>query len=196
MKVLLATANQKKIQEIKDILSETAIAIITPRDLDLFVDVEEDGSTFKENAIKKATAWAKASGMNALADDSGLCVDALGGRPGVTSARFAGENATDEDNCRLLLKYMEGIKDRRARFICVIALAMSNGDVITVQGDYPGLILDRPLGTNGFGYDPVFFDPVTKKTFAQLSTEAKNQRSHRRRALLALKRHFMGLKYI
>ncbi|MEA3222579.1 MAG: RdgB/HAM1 family non-canonical purine NTP pyrophosphatase [Thermodesulfobacteriota bacterium] len=196
MKVLLATTNQKKIQEISDILSDTTITIITPDDMDMFMTVKEDGSTFKENAIKKATAWAEASGMNALADDSGLCLTALGGRPGVKSARFAGENATDEDNWRLLLKCMKGIKDRGAKFICVVALAMPDSNVITAQGVYPGFILDKPAGTSGFGYDPVFFDPETKKTFAQLSPEGKNQRSHRTRALLALKRRLKELKYI
>lgn len=196
MKVLLATTNQKKIQEISDILSDTTITIITPGDIGIFVDVKEDGSTFRENATKKATTWAEASGMNALADDSGLCVTALGGRPGVRSARFAGKNATDEDNYRLLLKYMKGIKERRAEFICVVALAMPDSNIITAQGVYPGLILDKPLGTSGFGYDPIFFDPETKKTFAQLSPEGKNQRSHRRRAILALKRRLKELKYI
>ena len=186
-RILVATLNKGKIREIKDILKDTGIKILTPDDINNPVMVEEDGRTFLENAVKKATAWMKATGIDSLADDSGLEVISLGGRPGVRSARFAGDNATDSDNVRLLLKSMEGIRDRRARFVCEVALALRDGRIITARGEYEGIILKSPVGENGFGYDPVFFDPSTGKTFAQLSGKEKNALSHRRRALTSLR---------
>lgn len=186
-RILVATLNKGKIREIKDILKDTGIKILTPDDINNPVMVEEDGKTFLENAVKKATAWMKATGIDSLADDSGLEVISLGGRPGVRSARFAGDNATDSDNVRLLLKSMEGIRDRRARFVCEVALALRDGRIITARGEYEGIILKSPVGENGFGYDPVFFDPSTGKTFAQLSGKEKNALSHRRRALTSLR---------
>ena len=187
MKVLAATTNLGKISEISDILSGTGITIVTPDDLGLRIVVEEAGTTFSENAITKALTWHRASGYPSLADDSGLCVDALKGKPGVLSARFAGPGADDRENCKMLLKLMEGQKDRKARFICVVALAVSDDTIITAEGEYEGIILNEPLGENGFGYDPVFFDPPSGKTFAQLGSREKNARSHRRRALMALR---------
>ena len=186
-RILVATLNKGKIREIKDILKDTGIKILTPDDINNPVMVEEDGKTFLENAVKKATAWMKATGIDSLADDSGLEVISLGGRPGVRSARFAGDNATDSDNVRLLLKSMEGIRDRGARFVCEVALALRDGRIITARGEYEGIILKSPVGENGFGYDPVFFDPSTGKTFAQLSGKEKNALSHRRRALTSLR---------
>ncbi|RLA98187.1 MAG: non-canonical purine NTP pyrophosphatase [Deltaproteobacteria bacterium] len=186
-RILVATLNKGKIREIKDILKDTGIEILTPDDINKPVMVEEDGKTFLENAVKKATAWMKATGIGSLADDSGLEVISLGGRPGVRSARFAGDNATDSDNVRLLLKSMEGIRDRRARFVCEVALALRDGRIITARGEYEGIILKSPVGENGFGYDPIFFDPSTGKTFAQLSGKEKNALSHRRRALTSLR---------
>ena len=186
-RILVATLNKGKIREIKDILKDTGIEILTPDDINKPVMVEEDGKTFLENAVKKATAWMKATGIDSLADDSGLEVISLGGRPGVRSARFAGDNATDSDNVRLLLKSMEGIRDRRARFVCEVALALRDGRIITARGEYEGIILKSPVGENGFGYDPIFFDPSTGKTFAQLSGKEKNALSHRRRALTSLR---------
>jgi XTP/dITP diphosphohydrolase len=187
VKVLAATTNPGKISEISDILSGTGITIVTPDDLGLRIVVEEAGTSFSENAITKALAWHRASRYPSLADDSGLSVDALKGRPGVLSARFAGPGADDRENCEMLLKLMEGRKNRKARFICVVALAVSDDTIITAEGEYEGIILAEPLGENGFGYDPVFFDPPSGKTFAQMGSPEKNARSHRRRALMSLR---------
>lgn len=187
MKVLAATSNKGKISEISQILSGSGITILTPYDVGIRLDVTEDGSTFLENALKKARAWHAASGLPSLADDSGLCVDALDGRPGVHSARFAGENASDRENYELLLRLMDGIVERTARFVCTMALAVSPDLVITADGRCDGTILTQPVGVNGFGYDPVFLDPESGLSFAQLSDEEKNKRSHRKRALVALR---------
>jgi XTP/dITP diphosphohydrolase len=187
MKVLVATTNKGKIKEISEILSDAGITLVSPDQLGLKLEVEESGDTFAENALSKASAWQRASGLPSLADDSGLCVDALGGKPGVFSARFAGDGATDRANMELLLKLMEGQENRKARFVCVVALAVSEDMVITARGEYEGIILTAPLGEGGFGYDPVFLDPESGKTFAQLGNEEKNARSHRGRALMSLK---------
>lgn len=193
MKVLVATTNAGKAREIADILAGAGVSIVTPAELGIALDVPEDGSTFEDNAVKKAAAFRDASGMPALADDSGLCVDALSGAPGVISARYAGPQARDADNLELLLKNMRGIKERNARFVCVAALALTNGEVITARGEYHGLILERPQGTGGFGYDPVFLDPVTGRTFAELTLEEKNRVSHRKKALIALRDKLQAL---
>ncbi len=187
MKVLAATSNRGKISEISQILSGTGISILTPQETGLSLDVEENGDTFEANALIKARAWRIASGYPTLADDSGLCVDALAGRPGVHTARFAGDNATDQENYELLLKLMEGVTDRKAHFMCVVALAISDDKVITATGRCDGVILHGPMGEDGFGYDPVFFDLQTGKSFAQLTDNEKNARSHRGRALISLK---------
>lgn len=187
MNLLVATTNQGKIKEIKDILSSLGITVITPPEINLQIEVKEDGATFAENASIKARAWSEASGMPALADDSGLCVDALGGRPGVLSARFAGPDADDSDNITLLLESLKGKEDRSARFVCAVALATVTGELITAGGEYEGVITHEPAGDKGFGYDPVFFDPSSGRTFAQLTPEEKNTRSHRRKALEVLK---------
>jgi XTP/dITP diphosphohydrolase len=187
MKVLVATSNRGKISEISQILSGTGITILTPQDADMHLDVEENGVTFEANAVMKAHAWRRASGYPTLADDSGLCVDALAGRPGVHTARFAGDGATDQENYELLLKLMEGVTDRKAHFMCVVALAISDELAITAMGRCDGVILREPIGEGGFGYDPVFFDPETGKSFAQLTDNEKNTRSHRGRALISLK---------
>ena len=196
MKLLAATNNKGKIKEIKEILSSLGITVVTPQEAGLSLEVEETGFTFEENAVIKAKAWAKASGMPALADDSGLCVDALGGRPGVMSARFAGENASDGENIAKLLASLTGVAERSARFICVAALALPAGEVITAQGRYEGIIIDPPMGAEGFGYDPVFFDPEMGKTLAQMSPEEKNARSHRRHALDGLREKLQGSGYL
>lgn len=194
MKVLAATTNKGKIQEISDILARAGVSIVSLTELGLKLDVIEDGETFEANAIKKALAFREASGMHALADDSGLCVDALGGAPGVYSARYAGEQAHDQDNIALLLKRLSGIQDRSARFVCVAALALKDGRVITARGEFPGVIIDTPRGTGGFGYDPIFLDPVTGKTFAELSRDEKNRMSHRHRALEALREEWLKVQ--
>lgn len=192
MKLLAATNNKGKIKEIKEILSDLGITVITPQEAGLSLEVEETGSTFEENAALKARAWSKASGMPSLADDSGLCVDALSGRPGVMSARFAGAGASDEDNIALLLRNLEGREDRSARFVCVAALALPDGEVVSAEGRYEGVIIDTPMGAEGFGYDPVFFDPLMGKTLAQMTPAEKNARSHRKQALDRLKEKLQG----
>jgi XTP/dITP diphosphohydrolase len=187
MKVLVATSNRGKISEISQILADTGITILTPQEAGLRLDVEENGVTFEANAVIKAHTWCRASGYPTLADDSGLCVDALAGKPGVHTARFAGDGATDQENYELLLKLMDGVTDRKAHFMCVVALAISDDIVITAFGRCDGVILHEPIGEGGFGYDPVFFDPETGKSFAQLTNNEKNTHSHRGRALISLK---------
>ena len=187
MKLLAATTNRGKIVEIAEILSGLGVTVMTPEEIDLHIDVKEDGATFAENALIKARAWSEAAGMPALADDSGLCVDALDGRPGVMSARFSGSDATDEKNIQLLLRSLQGKTQRTARFVCAVALAWQTGEVILAEGRYEGIIIDEPRGRGGFGYDPVFLDPELNKTLAQMSPGEKNARSHRRKALDALK---------
>ena len=147
------------------------------------VDVEETGTTFEENSRLKAEAVMKESGMPAIADDSGLCVDALNGAPGVYSARYGGEGLDDVGRYRLLLENMKGQMPRTAKFVSVITCCFPNGDVISARGECPGTIAFAPMGEGGFGYDPVFFIPGLKKTFAQLTPEEKNAISHRGKAL-------------
>ncbi len=195
MKILVATTNKGKIEEIAHILSGLPVTIVTPRDIGLNLDVEENGSTFAENAAIKARAWSAASNLPTLADDSGLCVDALGGSPGVYSARFAGIGASDAQNTSLLLKKMKGIPERTARFVCAVALALPTGEVVSAEGIYEGLICEEPAGDMGFGYDPVFLDPELNETLAQMSMGKKNSRSHRKRALEALKKKLVASGY-
>ena len=147
------------------------------------VDVEETGTTFEENSLLKARAVMEASGLPAIADDSGLCVDALNGAPGVYSARYGGPELDDTGRYRLLLENLRGQTPRTAKFVSVITCCFPNGDVITARGECPGTIAFAPMGEGGFGYDPVFFIPGLKKTFAQLSAQEKNAISHRGRAL-------------
>jgi len=196
LKILVASTNRGKIREIADILSSADVTIFTPDQIVITVDVQENGATFEENALKKAAAYRDVAEMSALADDSGLCVDALDGAPGVMSARFAGPNASDADNIERLLKAMHKMQNRKARFVCVVALALTSGELITAQGDYPGLITEAPMGSGGFGYDPVFYDPTTGKTFAELCQEEKNRVSHRKRALIALREKLQNQGYI
>ncbi len=196
MNILVATTNPGKIREIKDILALPGVSIITPADLQLRLEVDEDGLTFAENAAKKARSWSEASGLPALADDSGLCVEALGGRPGVHSARFAGAGATDEANYSLLLECLRGVKDRSARFVCAVALSFPGGDMVVAEGECEGRILEEPMGDAGFGYDPVFSDPASGRSFAQLTPQEKNDRSHRKKALMALREKLRQAGYL
>ncbi len=186
MKLILATRNQHKIEEIKKILSENNVAtqkleILTLRNFPNVPEVEETGKTMKENAIIKAKAVYSTTGIPALADDSGLEVDALKGAPGVVSARFAGQGCTYKDNNVKLLGLLKGIPEekRGAAFRCVVALALNQNDVRIVEGKVRGVITDKEIGGNGFGYDPVFYYPELVKTFAQLTQEEKNRVSHR-----------------
>ena len=186
MKLLAATNNAGKLGEIRVILQPRGFAVLSPAEAGLELEVEEDGETFEANAVKKAQAWCALSGLAALADDSGLCVEALGGAPGVRTARFAGENASDAANYGLLLERLAGVSDRRARFVCAVALCLPDGRILSARGECPGLITDAPRGTAGFGYDPVFLDEATGLTFAELDSAAKHAGSHRGQALAGL----------
>ena len=185
MKMVLASKNAHKLVEMKAILSQLGVDVVLESEVGVDVDVEETGTTFEENAYLKAHAVCEASGLPAIADDSGLCVDALNGAPGVYSARYGGEGLDDTGRYRLLLENMRGQLDRKCKFVSVITLCMPNGDVITARGECPGTLAYAPQGENGFGYDPIFFVPEKKKTFAQLSPEEKNAISHRGKALEA-----------
>ncbi len=189
MELILASKNAHKAKEMQDILGDNVILIT--QDAAGFGDIEviEDGETFEENAVKKAVEISNASGKPAIADDSGLCVDALDGNPGVRTARFAGENATDDQNISLLLSKLDGVpKDkRRAKFVCVIALAIPGEEPLTFRGECSGYILTEKRGNNGFGYDPIFFVPEYQKSMAELDGKIKNSISHRFNALTKLK---------
>lgn len=182
-KFVLATHNPGKMKEMSAILAELGIQVVGPDELGIDVEVEETGTTFAENAMLKARAICAASGLPAIADDSGLCVDALNGGPGVYSARYGGEGLDDTGRYRLLLENMKGQMPRTAKFVSVITCCFPNGDVLTARGECPGTIAFAPQGEGGFGYDPVFFVPPLKKTFAQLTAEEKNAISHRGKAL-------------
>ena len=183
MKLVLASKNEKKLKEMNEILSGMGVEVCLQRDAGVDVDVEETGTTFEENSLLKAKAVMEASGLPAIADDSGLCVDALNGAPGVYSARYGGEGLDDGGRYRLLLSSMPAGQPRTAKFVSVITCCFPNGDVLTARGECPGTIAFAPMGEGGFGYDPVFFLPRLKKTFAQLSPEEKNAISHRGTAL-------------
>lgn len=185
-RLLIATNNEGKVREIKAILGGFYDEIVSLKDAGISLEVEEDGDTFEQNAVKKARKAAAVAGCDALADDSGLCVDALGGAPGVYSARFSGEGATDAKNNARLLKSLEGVANRAARFVSVVAL-ISGDTVTTARGEVCGEIAAAAAGSGGFGYDPLFFVPETGQTFAELSPEIKNSLSHRARALAALR---------
>jgi XTP/dITP diphosphohydrolase len=180
-KLLIATGNNGKIVEFKELLKGIPFDITTPREAGINLDVEETGSTYHENAAIKAKAFAEASGMLALADDSGLEVDALNGEPGLLSSRYAGEGASDTDRVQFLLDKLEGVPEdkRTARFRCVIALASPEGHIEYCEGSCEGIIITNPKGTKGFGYDPVFYFPDRGKTMAELPAELKNKVSHR-----------------
>lgn len=182
--LVLATRNRHKGEELAALLSALGIGIRTLDEFPEVPDVIEDGETCEANAIKKARAVSKATGLMAVADDTGLEVDALGGRPGVFAARYAGEHATYEDNWKKLLRELSGVPpDRRtARFMTVAAMALPSGEVQVTTGKLEGVISEEPAGTRGFGYDPVFFVPELGKTLAQLSAEEKNRISHRAKA--------------
>jgi XTP/dITP diphosphohydrolase len=185
--LLLATSNQHKLEELRAILSDLPFKLLSLKDLQLDMLVEETGATFAENAELKARAYAQASGMLTLADDSGLEIDALGGAPGVRSARYLGSETTYEERFRKIVEQLNGLPmaQRTARFRCVIALADPSGSTRIVEGVIEGVIADVPRGKNGFGYDPIFFVPELGKTLAELAPEQKNRISHRGRAARA-----------
>ena len=182
MKFVLATHNPGKLKEMGDILARFGVEVVSPKDLGITVDVEETGATFAENAMLKAKAICAAAKLPAIADDSGLCVDALNGGPGVYSARYGGEGLDDKGRYMLLLNSMRGQPTRAAHFACAIACVFPNGDELTAEGRCDGTIAFAPIGEGGFGYDPVFFVPELKKTFGQLTAEEKSTISHRGKA--------------
>jgi XTP/dITP diphosphohydrolase len=184
MKIVLATNNRHKIEEIKYILSDPRLEILTLSDFKDFPKIEETGSTLEENAILKARGIYQFTRLISLADDSGLEVDALDGAPGVLSSRFAGKHCSYKDNNMKLLSLMRDIprEKRGATFVCAVAIAKDLDDVITVRGEIRGIITTEERGEGGFGYDPVFYLPELGRTFAQLSSEEKNKRSHRAKA--------------
>ena len=183
-RLLLATYNKGKIREFQSLLKGVPFELVTPAQQGIDLEVEETGSTFEENARLKALAFAKASGLLTLADDSGLEVDALNGEPGVRSSRYAGTRATDTDRINFLLAKLKDIppQKRSAHFVCVIAIAFPDGRIEICSGRCDGLIISEPRGKKGFGYDPVFYFPELKRTLSELSMEVKNRVSHRAQA--------------
>lgn len=186
MKLILASNNAHKLREIKEILGDRFDEILTLREAGIEHETVEDGETFLENARKKAREIAEISGCCALADDSGICVDALGGAPGIYSARFAGEHGDDEANNALLLEKLQGAEDRSAHFTCVVVMAWPDGRELSAEGRLYGEIAFEPAGDGGFGYDPIFYLPDRGCTDAQLPPGEKNRISHRGKALRAL----------
>lgn len=184
MKMVLASKNAHKLAELQAILSAQGVEVALESDVGVDVEVEETGATFEENALLKARAVMEASGLPAIADDSGLCVDALNGAPGVYSARYGGPELDDKGRYKLLLENMRGMLDRRCKFVSCICCCFPNGDMLTARGECPGTLAYAPKGEDGFGYDPVFFVPSLKKTFAELTPEEKNAISHRGVALV------------
>ncbi len=186
MKVVLASKNQHKLVEISKILEKLDIQLVLQSEIGVDIDVEETGTTFEENSFQKANAVMKVTGMPALADDSGIAVDALNGEPGVYSARYGFDDSLDDwGRLLLLLKNTENVPDgqRQAQFVCVITMVMPDGKTIQTRGEVHGELLRAPAGEGGFGYDPIFYYPPFGKTLAQVTAEEKNQVSHRARAL-------------
>ena len=189
MRVVLASQNCHKLEEIQNILSRFDMELVLQSELGVRVDVEETGSSFEENSVLKAKAVMEATGLPAIADDSGLCVDALEGAPGIYSARYgAPDCVSDRDRLEYLLNNLRTIRseERTARFLCVITLAYPDGRMLTARGRCEGLITLEPRGTEGFGYDPVFYIPSQGCTFAQMGQQQKNAISHRANALKRL----------
>ena len=183
MKVVLASHNKKKMVEMRAILSRMGVEVISQAEVGLDLEPEETGTTFAENARIKAKAVMEASGLPAIADDSGLMVDALGGEPGVYSARYGGEGLDDTGRWQLLLKNMAGQTNRACKFVSVICCAFPDGTELMARGECPGVLAQGPSGDGGFGYDPIFYLPQLGKTMAQLTPEEKKQISHRAQAL-------------
>lgn len=188
--IVLATRNDGKVSEFKILLKDFDVEIMSLKDFGPIPTVEEDGQTFEDNAVKKAQFTARVLGFPALADDSGLLVKALNGLPGVHSARYAGEDATDEENNLKLLKAMEGVENREASFMCVLAIAVPSGPALIYEGTCEGVITESLTGSQGFGYDPLFHNQPLNKTFAQMSIEEKNQVSHRGKAMAEFRDEF------
>ena len=186
MRVVLASKNRHKLEEISKITEKFDMELVLQSDLGVDIDVEETGTTFEENSFIKAEAVMKATGLPALADDSGIAVDALNGEPGIYSARYGFDESLDDwGRLELLLKNTEHVPDgqRQAQFVCVITMVTPDGQTIQARGEIHGELTREPAGKNGFGYDPIFYYPPLGKTTAELSSEEKNQVSHRANAL-------------
>ena len=190
MKIVLASHNPGKMKEMSTILACYGVELVLQSELGVNIEVEETGVTFRENALLKAHAVMKATGMPAISDDSGLMVDALNGAPGVYTARYGGEGLTDVDRYHLLLSALVGQTNRAAHFYSCIACVFPTGETLTAQGVCDGTIAFAPIGEDGFGYDPIFFVPALRKTFAQMTPEEKNTVSHRAKALAAFRNEF------
>ncbi len=188
--MVVASRNKKKVQEIMAIIKDLDWSVISMTQAGLDLEIVEDGATFEENSYKKALEVMKATGKTAIADDSGLEVDALDGRPGVFSARFSGKGATDDSNNQKLLDMMSEVPQARrtARFVCAASVVFPDSQYFTVRGECEGQILFEPRGSKGFGYDPLFYLPGYEKTFAQLNANTKNSISHRAQAFIKVKR--------
>lgn len=189
MKVVLASKNPHKLVEIRKITEKFGMELVLESELGVDIEVEETGTTFEENSLLKAEAVMKATGLPALADDSGICVDALGGEPGIYSARYGFDPTLDDfGRLRLLLKNTEAVPDgkRQAQFVCVISFVTPEGKVIQARGEVHGELLRAPAGAGGFGYDPIFYYPPFGKSLAEVSPEEKNSVSHRANALKVL----------
>ena len=189
MKVVLASKNPHKLVEIRKITEKFVMELVLESELGVDIEVEETGTTFEENSLLKAEAVMKATGLPALADDSGICVDALGGEPGIYSARYGFDPTLDDfGRLRLLLKNTEAVPDgkRQAQFVCVISFVTPEGKVIQARGEVHGELLRAPAGAGGFGYDPIFYYPPFGKSLAEVSPEEKNSVSHRANALKVL----------
>ncbi len=187
MKVIAATNNKGKVKEIKAILGQINIEVISQSEAGIDIEVEENGTSFAENALIKARAINRITNLPVVADDSGLCVDSLGGAPGIYSARYAGEGATDVDRIEKLLSEMKGKENRDAHFTSAAAFVLNNDEEYVAEGNVYGKILDKPYGNGGFGYDPVFYSNELEKTFGEATEDEKNKISHRYRAFMKLK---------
>ena len=184
MKIILASNNKGKLREMRELLADLGIDVLSQREAGFDIEVEETGTTFEENSYLKASAITALSGLPAVADDSGLMVDALGGEPGVYSARYTGNHEdSDVDRYMYLLKKLEGVSDRRAKFVSAVCCTFPNGDVIRTRGECHGNILFAPVGEHGFGYDPIFGPECSEGSMAQLTDEEKNAISHRGKAV-------------
>lgn len=190
MKVVLASHNKKKMVEMRTILSAMGVEVLSQAEVGVDLEPEETGTTFEENARIKARAVMEATGLPAIADDSGLMVDALDGQPGVYSARYGGPGLDDTGRWQLLLKNMAGQTNRACKFVSVICCAFPDGGEVMARGECPGTLAQGPSGDGGFGYDPIFYLPQLGKTMAQLTPAEKNQISHRARALAGFQKEW------
>lgn len=188
MKAVLASNNKKKMVEMRAILGELGVEVLSQADVGVSIEPEENGTTFEENSRIKAVAIMEATGLPAIADDSGLVVEALGGAPGVYSARYGGEGLDDTGRWQLLLKNMEGKENRACKFVSVICCAFPDGTQLMARGEVHGVVAQGPSGEGGFGYDPIFWLPEQGKSMAELSAEEKNKISHRGNALRVFKK--------